>query len=89
MGGGPNWLSDEETPATYAQKVPMVFLMQLVPGFAFETTEHAPKQVELGLDGKPKSSARAHYELFLSNALYLYGTQDDALRLVYAITQVE
>ncbi len=89
IGGVPNWLLEDETPSTYACKVPMSFLLQLEPGLRFETVEGAPRQIELGLDGKPGPASRLHYELFIGNALYLFGTNDPELRLVYAITQID
>lgn len=89
IGGVPNWLLEDETPSTYAGKVPMSFLLQLEPGLRFETVESAPRQIELGLDAKPRPSSRLHYELFIGNALYLFGTDDPELRLIYAISQID
>ena len=65
IGGVPNWLLGDETPGTYAGSVPMAFLMQLQVGFRFETVKGAPRQIELGLDGKPRQANRQHYELFI------------------------
>lgn len=89
VGGQPSWLLDDETPAAYGGRAPMVFLLQLEPGLRFETVPGAPAQMDLALDGTPEPATRRHYELFLGNALYLFGTGDSERRLVYAITQVE
>lgn len=91
IGGAPNWVFEDETPGTYASRTPMVFLLQFQQGYEFETIVGAPRQIELGLDGKPKPAARAHYRLFLGNALYLFGTSELELQepLVYAVTQVD
>jgi hypothetical protein len=89
IGGAPNWALEDEAPGTYASRTPMVFLLQLQQGYEFETVEGAPRQMELDLDGKPKPAARAHYHLFLGNALYLFGTGDLHEPLVYAVTQVD
>jgi hypothetical protein len=87
IGGAPNWALEDEAPGT--SRTPMVFLLQLQQGYEFETVEGAPRQMELDLDGKPKPAARAHYHLFLGNALYLFGTGDLQEPLVYAVTQVD
>ena len=88
IGGEPNWLLEDETPGTYAGRHSAVFLLQLEQGLEFDTVEGAPRQVELGLDGKPRPARRSTYRLFLGNALYMFGF--DAERpLVYAITQVD
>lgn len=89
IGGIPNWLLEDETPGSYAGRVPMFFLMQLQAGFRFETVEGAPRQIELGLDGKPRPSSRPHYELFNGNAIYFFGTYDSDIRLIYAVTQID
>lgn len=88
VGGEPTWLLEDEAPSNYAGRVPMGFLLQLEPGLAFETVPGAPVQMTLGLDGRATLADRSSYELFLGNALYLFGTDDASLRLVYAVTQV-
>jgi len=88
IGGEPNWLLENEAPGSYAGSYSPVFLLQLEQGLEFETVEGAPRQIELGLDGKPKPTRRSTYELFLANALYLFGFEADH-PFVYAITQVD
>lgn len=88
IGGVPNWLLSDETPGAYAGKVPMSFLLQLEPDTRFETVEKAPHQIELGLSGNSQPAKRQYYKLFIGNMIYLFGTNDPELRLVYAITQI-
>lgn len=89
VGGSPAWLLGDESPGAWAGRIPMVFLLQLEPGLQFETLASAPPQMGLALDGTPEPAGRRHYELFLGNAVYLFGTNDPEMRLVYAITQVD
>ena len=88
LGGLPSWVHEEERPASYAQQVAMTFLMQIQPGYEFHTVPGAPRQVELGLDGKPTMASRTHYELFLGNTTYLFGTQAGHAPAIYVLTQV-
>ena len=88
IGGEPNWLLDDEAPASYRQKVPMVFLMQLLEGFAFEKLPEAPPQMILGLTGEPEPSDHPYYELFLGNNVYFFGTRGGNEPLVYILTQI-
>ena len=88
MGGSPNWLLDDETPASYASSVPMTFLMQLTDPIRFELEDDAPPQTRIGLRGKPEPSRHRYYELFLGNRIYLFGTAAGSEPLVYALTQV-
>jgi hypothetical protein len=89
IGGTPTWLLGDESPKTYAGRLPMFFLLQLQAELQFEIDKHAPRQVELGLDRSPEPSPFNYYELFISNKIFLFGTQDRTEALVYAITQVE
>jgi hypothetical protein len=89
IGGTPAWLLEDESPKSYAGRLPMFFLLQLQAGFQFEIDKHAPRQVELGLDGSPEPSPFNYYQLFIGNKIFLFGTRDRAEALVYAITQVE
>jgi hypothetical protein len=89
MGGAPTWLLGDESPKTYAGRLPMFFLLQLQAELQFEIDKHAPRQVELALDGSPEPSPFNYYELFIGNKIFLFGTRDRADALVYAITQVE
>lgn len=86
IGGDPNWILDDESPATYRSSVPMTFLLQIKRGVRFDILEGAPQQAEVhffDLELPPKP----YYNLFVSNAIYFFGTQDPSERLVYAITQ--
>jgi hypothetical protein len=87
IGGAPNWVLEDEAPGTYDASVPMVFLMELESNVQFSIVDGAPPQMELDLLGNPSPSPLGYYQLFLGNALYLFGTSDGD-PLVYAITQV-
>ena len=87
IGGVPNWVLDDESPATCDSTIPMVFLLELMPGIQFTKVEGALPQTELDIFGSPSPSPLEYYQLFLGNAIYLFGTSvDDSL--VYAVTQV-
>jgi hypothetical protein len=88
IGGNPTWLLDDEAPTSYGGKTSMFFLLQLLQGFQFEIIQNAPPQIELSLDGSPQASPLPYYQLFLGNALFLFGTEDVKRPLVYAITQI-
>ena len=88
IGGSPNWVLEDEAPESYCSKAPMFFLLQILPGFRFPITAEAPPQIELGLDGSPQASPLQDHQLFIGNALFLFGTGDRQKPLVYAITQV-
>ncbi|WP_223067215.1 hypothetical protein [Paenibacillus caui] len=88
LGGSPNWLLDDEAPATYASAVPMEFLMQLTDPPRFDLEDEAPPQIRIGLRGKPEPSPHRYYELFIGNRLYFFGTKAGAEPLVYILTQV-
>lgn len=89
IGGSPNWLQVDEGPRLCGGAGPMLFLLQLLEGFRFEITEHAPRQIELGLDGSPQTSPLNYYQLFNGNRIFLFGTEGLAQPLVYVITQVD
>ncbi|QDU32088.1 hypothetical protein KS4_01170 [Poriferisphaera corsica] len=88
LGGTPQWMSENESPASYDGDIPMHFLMQLCSGIEFHVHEAAPPQVELNIMGEQSPSPFDFYSLFLGNALYLFGTEYGD-PLVYAITQVD
>jgi hypothetical protein len=88
IGGVPNWLLEAESPKSYAGRTSMFFLLQLGRRHEFEILADAPQQITLGLDRKPKPSNLGYYELFIGNAIYLFGTKSQNEHLVYAITQV-
>jgi hypothetical protein len=87
LGGRPDWLLEDESPATYEGRSSMTFLLQLTDGIQFVFVPGAPGQVELGLDGRPQQSPYRFYQLFNGNALFLFGTAQPDKPLVYAITQ--
>ncbi len=87
IGGTPNWVLEDESPATYDSTTRMEFLMELVPGIQFSTVDGAPPQTELDIFGSPSPSPLEYYQLFLGNATYLFGTSAGD-PLVYALTQV-
>jgi hypothetical protein len=87
IGGVPSWVLSDESPATYDSTIPMVFLLELKPGIQFNKAEGAPQQMELDLLGSDSPSPFEYYQLFLGNAVYLFGTTTGD-PLVYAITQV-
>lgn len=88
LGGDPNWLQEDEAPASYAGRTPMFFLVQLERGLQYPTVAGAPPQIKIGLSGNPQPANYPYYKLFISNAIYLFGTEDRAQPLVYALTQV-
>ncbi|MEZ6141914.1 MAG: hypothetical protein R3B84_15185 [Zavarzinella sp.] len=87
IGGTPNWVLDDETPATYSSKIPMIFILELSPGIQFPKVQGALPQTELDIFGSPSTSPLDYYQLFLGNATFLFGTSSGD-PLVYAITQV-
>ena len=88
VGGRPNWALEDESPKTYAGRTPMFFLLQFQSGYKFSLLEGAPPQIELALDRTPQPSPLSYYQLFIGNALFLFGTENRSESLVYAITQV-
>lgn len=89
IGGRPYWLMEDETPRSLDGKYEMVFLLQLARGTRFEMLAGPPPQIEFGyLAGKRgRPAKRGYYELFLGNALYLFGTIGLENELVYPIVQ--
>lgn len=90
IGGEPNWVLNDEAPATYRSDTPMVFLLQTEEDFRFATVPGASPQMQIdfsGPRGALEPSPDPFYELFIGNALYLFGTVGATERLVYAIVQ--
>jgi len=87
LGGKPDWMLDDESPATYEGSMQMAFLMEVIPNFEFKMTNNAEPQIELNIMGDPSPSPLDYYQLFIGNALYLFGSRSGQ-RAVYAITQV-
>jgi hypothetical protein len=82
VGGTPVWFEKDETPGNCGGK-PLVFLLQLLPGWKFERLPDAPPQAVAFDFGQPPE---LHYDLFVGNALYLFGTTAGE-RKVYAVVQ--
>jgi hypothetical protein len=87
IGGAPNWILDDETPGNYGGAVRMFFLLQLLENFKFEVLQHAPRQVVIGLDGVQRCSNNLHYELFVGNKLFFFGTESRDIVQVYVLPQ--
>lgn len=87
LGGTPNWILDDETPGKYGGSIPMFFLLQLMENFEFDILQHAPRQVVVGLDGLQHKSKHTHYELFVGNKLFFFGTSSTTCRFVYILPQ--
>lgn len=89
VGGAPNWMLEDESPATRDGRDEMIFLMQIEEEFAFPLVEGAPPQIEMDyLAGTTAPSPERCYRLFIGNAIYLFGVRDRDGPLVYAITQI-
>jgi len=84
----PSWLLDDESPATYDKSSEMSFLLQVCEGYEFEKLSTSPRQkVPCGEFGeKLCDSFGDEYELFNSNEIYFFGT-DDERKKIYIITQ--
>jgi hypothetical protein len=87
IGGTPTWVLEDESPYLYDSTTPMCFLLQVSRGINFETVDGAPRQMEIGLSGDQEPSPYDFYQLFIGNAVYMFGTKGPPLYLVYAITQ--
>ncbi len=85
----PQWLLDDETPASYESFSDPVFLFQVPRGMSFPMSPGAPLQKTLDLEGQLVDADRHHYELFLGNAVYFFGFGPPAAERVYVITQVD
>jgi len=86
IGGRPVWMLDDESPATYAGRHRVEFLLQIGEKAEFPTVKGAPPQIELDLTRKPTPSPRSFYQLFLGNQIYFFGV--NGLPLVYVVTQI-
>jgi hypothetical protein len=88
IGGNPEWVQEDEAPGEYGFGGSFEFLMQIADGTEFNLLEHAPGQVTLGLDRKPKRSARRSYRLFLGNRTFFFGAVNEGHPAgIYVITQ--
>ena len=88
IGGIPDWLLEDEAPSLLSDGENLFFLLQLYQSLSFQRVNGAPPQIELGLDGTPYPSGLEHYELFLGNALYFFGTEIPDAKKIYLLTQV-
>lgn len=89
VGGEPEWVLDDETPASYGAHLDPVFLFQVPSGMLFPTCATAPPQKTLDLESRMVDADGGNYELFLGNMLYLFGFGAPASDHVYVVTQVE
>ncbi|MWC27342.1 hypothetical protein [Paenibacillus sp. MMS18-CY102] len=88
VGGHPNWLLEDESPAMLENGTPMVFIMQLLEGFTFETLPSAQPQAKLNLRGDVHYPDSEYYELFISNQVYFFGTVSGE-PVAYVLTQID
>lgn len=86
VGGTPRWVLDDESPGSCGETDPMHFLFQLNAGLHYPIIGTAPRQMRNSF--KPELSPHSHYELFLGNAAYWFGTSAKQ-RLAYVITQID
>jgi hypothetical protein len=87
VGGGPNWLIDNETPKSCGPDE-MFFLLQLRQGLRFPLVPNAPRQMQLGRGGKIQPSPHDFYQLFLSYNIYMFGVKNRENPGVYVVTQI-
>ena len=87
IGGQPNWLEDDESPAAY-QSEPMHFLLQFLEEYKFELVPDAPGQKLVSYMPGVEETRNDHYLLFLANNLYFFGTENRHNPKVYVITQI-
>lgn len=84
VGGLPYWLVSDQSPATYAGKTKMVFLMQIRHRHEFHITPEAPPQKVFE---NPKLPNDPYYHLFFSNQSYFFGTVSPSEPMVYVTLQ--
>lgn len=89
VGGEPRWLLEDESPATYDDRGPMGFLMQLQEEYEFERLPDAPPQATQDLRGRVEDSTDPFYSLFLGNRIFFFGTTTRRTPQVYILTQVD
>ena len=89
VGAEPQWLLDDETPGSYESFAEPVFLFQVPGGMAFPRRPGAPPQKTLDLRGHVVDSELPHYELFLGNAIYLFGFGTPASERIVVLTQAD
>jgi hypothetical protein len=89
-GGTPEWMLHDESPGLYMGRNPLRFLLQIDQDVVFPVLDSTPGQVELDMlnstPGALRRSEDRHYELFVGNAVYLFGTENPADG-VYCVVQ--
>lgn len=83
----PTWVLEDESPGVYGENDALEFVFQLAPHLEFSINDNADAQIEIGLSGDEERSPFRHYELFIGNTCYYFGTTTEQ-RHVYIITQV-
>ncbi len=90
IGAAPWWLLGDEAPASFEGRSDAIaFLFQSVEDYEFATVPGAPRQRALaynGIPGATEDSSTPEYDLFVANALYLFGIEA-AERLIYVVPQ--
>jgi hypothetical protein len=90
VGGKPQWIQGDETPASYDGHVPMKFLMQVHEDLKFDILPDAPAQMEYDFfSGELHPSPMRYYQLFLGNCLYFFGTSPPHEPLTYVLLQID
>ena len=87
LGGKPKWLLSDESPLSIDKTQP-IFLFQLPIDIEYEVIDSAPGQIELAYfsEEKTEESKDRFYNLFIGNALYLFGSNTEK-KLVYPLVQ--
>ncbi len=87
IGGTPEWILDDETPASVDTSDAACFLFQLAPNLEFSLVDGAPREMKLDIFGGTKPSTDAFYRLFIGNAVYFFGSSSQPSSRVYALPQ--
>lgn len=87
-GGQPEWLQDDETPASLdGRTVHWKLLFQMRGEIEFPRDAGAPGQMEADyISSIPRESEMDFYRCFLGNAVYVFGLEDQP-DLLYVTTQ--
>jgi hypothetical protein len=90
LGGVPAWELEDESPKSYNGEGQFAFLMQVPVDSQFAALDGSPPQMLADFtsnDPRGTPSLDPYYELFVANAVYMFGTLGRADRLVYAVVQ--
>lgn len=88
LGGEPDWLLEDESPSEYHGNE-MFFLLQIPEEYKFEILPNARGQIKYSyFKNTFIESDKPHYDLFLGNNLYFFGSRDKSNPEVYIITQI-